>query len=170
MPEHLVVVDMQEVFGDPASAWFTPRFGEIVPRIAALVAQHAPRVTFTRFVAPADPAGAWRDYYAEFPFARAAPDAALYRIVPPLAGLARSVVAAPAFGKWGTELAARVGDDDLLLTGVATDCCVISTALAAADAGTRVRVVADACAGSSDLAHEQALAVLALYAPLIEIC
>ena len=44
-----------------------------------------------------------------------------------------------------------------MLAGVATDCCVLSTALAAADAGCLVEVVADACAGSSDEAHERAL-------------
>jgi nicotinamidase-related amidase len=166
---HLVVVDMQHVFGDPDSAWFTPRFAEIVDPIAALVAEHAPRVTFTRFVAPASPAGAWRDYYAQFPFALAPPQAPLYQIAEPLAGLAGDTVDAPTFGKWGPALAARVGTDDMLLAGVATDCCVISTALAAADAGVRVRVASGACAGSSDTAHQQALAVMALYAPLIEV-
>ena len=39
--------------------------------------------------------------------------------------------------------------------------------LAAADAGCTVEVVADACAGSSDGAHERALAAMALYAPQI---
>ena len=39
------------------------------------------------------------------------------------------------------------GVTEIVLTGVSTDCCVLSTALAAADAGVHVRVVADACAG-----------------------
>jgi nicotinamidase-related amidase len=46
---------------------------------------------------------------------------------------------------------------------------VISTALPAADAGVHIRVVADACAGATDMSHEQALAVMGLYTPLIEI-
>lgn len=54
-----------------------------------------------------------------------------------------------------------------MLAGVSTDCCVLSTALAAADAGVRVRVVADACAGATDADHERALLAMALYAPLI---
>ena len=73
------------------------------------------------------------------------------------------------FGKWGPELAGRVGGDDIVLAGVSTDCCVISTALPAADAGTRIRLVTDACAGATDVSHEQALAVMDLYAPLIEL-
>jgi nicotinamidase-related amidase len=60
-------------------------------------------------------------------------------------------------------------DATMILVGVSTDCCVISTALAAADAGVRVRVVEDACAGVSDADHDRALAAMALYAPLIEI-
>jgi nicotinamidase-related amidase len=56
-----------------------------------------------------------------------------------------------------------------VLAGVSTDCCVLSTALAAADAGVKVRVAADACAGATDTSHEQALAIMGLYAPLIEV-
>ncbi|WP_375476237.1 cysteine hydrolase family protein [uncultured Jatrophihabitans sp.] len=160
---------MQHVFGDEASEWRTPRFGEIVPRIARLAQACAPRVSCTRFVAPSEPAGAWRAYYRQFPFARQPPDAPLYQLVQEFAQFAENAVSLPTFGKWGGELAARVGGDDLLLAGVSTDCCVISTALAAADAGVRVRVVADACAGASDASHADALAVLRLYAPLIEV-
>jgi nicotinamidase-related amidase len=167
--QHLVVIDMQHVFGDANSPWSAPRFPEIVPRIAALAEAHAPRVTFTRFVAPPHPVGAWLAYYARFPFALQPRDAPLYQLVDAFADHAGGTVDAPTFGKWGPELADRVGADELLLTGVSTDCCVISTALAAADAGVPVRVVADACAGASDDTHAQALAVMGLYAPLIEI-
>ena len=31
MSRHLVVVDMQRVFADPESGWFTPGFAGIVP-------------------------------------------------------------------------------------------------------------------------------------------
>jgi nicotinamidase-related amidase len=57
----------------------------------------------------------------------------------------------------------------LLLAGVSSDCCVLSTALAAADAGLSVSVVGDACAGVDDGAHEQALAVMRLYGPLVDV-
>jgi nicotinamidase-related amidase len=166
---HLVVVDMQHVFGDPDSEWFAPRFAEVLDPIDALVTAYAPEVTFTRFVAPARPAGAWRAYYEQFPFARQPADAQLYRLVDRFAAYAGGTLDAPTFGKWGPGLAARVADADLVLAGVSTDCCVLSTALAAADAGVPVRVVADACAGASDVSHERALAVLRLYAPLIEV-
>jgi nicotinamidase-related amidase len=61
------------------------------------------------------------------------------------------------------------GDAPLVLAGVSTDCCVLSTALAAADDGRFVQVVADACAGASDEDHQRALDAMALYRPLITI-
>ncbi len=56
-----------------------------------------------------------------------------------------------------------------MLAGVSTDCCVLSTAVAAADDGVAVQVVADACAGVNDESQAQALDILRLYAPLIEV-
>jgi nicotinamidase-related amidase len=46
---------------------------------------------------------------------------------------------------------------------------VLSTALAAADAGVEVLVVADACAGVDDSYHAQALHVMDLYRPLVRV-
>ncbi len=61
----LVVVDLQQVFGDPDTPWTAPRFDEIRPRIRRLVAAFADRVVWTRFVAPAEPLGTWREYNEE---------------------------------------------------------------------------------------------------------
>jgi nicotinamidase-related amidase len=165
---HLVVVDMQRVFADPASGWATPGFAAIVPTVATLVERYAPAVTFTRFVAPAQPSGAWRDYYAQWPFALQPPDAPVWDVVPELEPTGPTVDA-PTFSKWGPELAQRVGSATLVLAGVSTDCCVLSTGVAAADAGVAVQVVADACAGVDDAGHRKALDLLALYAPLVEV-
>ena len=56
-----------------------------------------------------------------------------------------------------------------MLAGVSTDCCVLSTALAAADDGVAVQVVADACAGIDDESHAKTLDILRLYSPLVEV-
>jgi isochorismate hydrolase len=58
------------------------------------------------------------------------------------------------------------GSREMVLTGVLTDCCLLSTAMAAADSGEHVRVVADACAGVSDRDHQRAVDVMALFGPL----
>jgi nicotinamidase-related amidase len=165
MAAWLVIIDMQEVFVDPSSAWYSPGAGDLVEPISRLAAAHGRRVALTRFVAPAQPAGAWRGYYQQWPFALQPEDAPIYRLVDGLPS--GPVLDCDTFSKWGAALSALIGTDDLVLCGVATDCCVLSTAVAAADAGVAVRVVADACAGSTPAAHDQALAVLAGYGPII---
>ena len=163
----LVVVDLQHVFGDADSPWGAPRFAEIRPRVRGLVRAFGERVVRTRFVAPDRPSGAWKEYYEQFPFALQPPDAPLYALVDDPGSA--PVVDVTTFGKWGPELAALVGEGPMTVVGVATDCCVISTVLPAADAGVPVRVVGDACAGSTDDDHERALRVMSLYAPLVQV-
>jgi nicotinamidase-related amidase len=165
----LAVIDMQRVFGEPGSPWLAPRFAEIVEPVRRLAEALAPKVVFTRFVAPAVPYGAWRQYYEQWPFALQPPDAPIYELAAPFAAIAGPTLDATTFSKWGPELAARAGGGPLVLAGVSTDCCVLSTALAAADAGATVRVVSDACAGVDDESHAQALHLMSLYGPLVEV-
>jgi nicotinamidase-related amidase len=167
MKAHLAVIDMQNVFADPGSQWCTPGFADIVEPVHKLAAAFGDRVTFTRFVAPAKPVGAWRLYYRRWPFALQPPHAELYQLVD---GFHGSTVDEITFGKWGPKLAKRVGNAKVLvLAGVATDCCVLSTALAAADAGMVTWIVADASAGMTDAAHERALDIARGYRPHIEV-
>jgi nicotinamidase-related amidase len=165
----LAVIDMQRVFGDRDSPWFTPRFGEIVGPIRRLVDAYRPRVVFTKFVAPAVPAGSWRRYYELWPFALQPPDARIYELVDEFAKEPAPTVTATTFGKVGDELYEMLGSGRLVLAGVSTDCCVLSTALAAADDGVLVQVVADACAGVNDESHAKTLDILRLYGPLVEV-
>jgi nicotinamidase-related amidase len=166
----LAVIDMQRVFGEPGSPWFTPRFAEITGPVRQLAAAFAPRLSYTRFVAPARPEGAWQEYYRQWPFALQPPDAEIYQLDPRLGADGAATVDATTFGKWGDELASRTGPGGhLVLCGVSTDCCVLSTALAAADAGITVTVVGDACAGVDDTSQAQALAIMALYGPLVRV-
>ncbi|MEH0581121.1 MULTISPECIES: isochorismatase family protein [Streptomyces] len=166
----LAVIDMQHVFADPASPWATPRYTEAAAGVRRLLPAFGDRVTFTRFLAPAQPTGAWRAYYDRWPFARRPPDAPLWRLTDEFAPLAHDVLDASTFGKWTPALASRVAPTGrLVLAGVSTDCCVLSTALAAADAGAEVLVVADACAGADDASHAQALHLMDLYRPLVRV-
>ncbi len=187
-----VVIDMQRIFGEQNSPWFAPRFVEAATGVESLLGAFRDRVVFTRFLAPAVPQGAWIPYYEQWPFALDPANASLYDMMPEFevasaVGMATGTAAASAaaagnaaaggftvdkttFGKWGPELAeATRASGEMVLAGVSTDCCVLSTALAAVDEGVRVRVVSDACAGISDADHQRALDVMALYAPLIEI-
>ncbi|MCU1530194.1 MAG: hydrolase [Frondihabitans sp.] len=166
----LMIIDMQRIFGEPGSDWFTPDFETASAGSLRLREAFGPRVALTRFVAPPDPTGAWVPYYADWPFALDPANAALYDLMPEFPADDSVVVSRGTFGKWDPISQDALGHPaDLVLTGVSTDCCVLSTALAAADAGVRVRVAADACAGLSDFDHQRALDVMALYAPLVEI-
>ena len=166
-PGWLVVVDYQEVFRDAGSPWTTPRFDEIRPRIRSLVEAFGERVAFTRFVVPDEPTGAWADYYAKYDYFTQAHAIPLFQLSEDPRD--HPVVDAPTFGKWVPEVAELVGEGPITVAGVATDCCVVSTVLPAADAGVPVRVVTDACAGSSDDDHRRALHLMGLYAPLVEL-
>ena len=169
-PGWLAVIDMQRVFADPDSPWATPRFAEAAAGVRRLLPAFGDRVTFTRFVAPGRPEGAWQAYYARWPFALRPPEAQLWQLADEFADHAGHVLDAPTFGKWTPELARRAAPEGrLVLTGVSTDCCVLSTALAAADTGIEVLVAADACAGADDDSHAKALHVLDLYRPLIRV-
>jgi nicotinamidase-related amidase len=169
----LVVVDHQAVFADPGSDWAAPRFDETVPVVADLAREHGDQVVLTRWVPAqgAARAGSWDTYLAAWPFADQPADHPMFDLVPSAAALPlRHVVSLPTFGKWGPELTAITGPTpDLTLVGVSTDCCVLSTALAAADGGATVRVVAAGCAGSTDENHTRALDAMRLYAPQIEV-
>ncbi|GGF56702.1 isochorismatase [Marmoricola endophyticus] len=166
----LVAIDLQHVFADPASPWASPDADRALRASQELVATFEDRVVLTRFEPDPEPRGSWADYYRAWPFALEAleRDPRTYDLL--LDPGDAPVLTRPTMGKYGPDLLRLTGGSrDLVLCGVATDCCVLSTALAAADDGAWVRVVADACAGSSAEAHERSLAAMAAYAPQVEV-
>ena len=167
----LVVIDPQAIFASPDSAWGSPFFAAAMPRITALAESFGERVLVTRWVPTADRSTSWGAYFAAWPFADRPSTDPLFDLVPGASGLSQHpTLDLPTFGKWGAEIEAIVGHGaHVVLTGVSTDCCVISTALAAADAGAHVTVAADACAGSSAENHAAALHVMGLYPPQITV-
>lgn len=163
----LVLIDAQVVFADPGSEWYAPRFEEIVEPVHRLAKAFGDRVVLTRWVPPAQKVGSWVPYFEQYLFADQPPDHQLFDLVPATAHLgARHTLSEPTFGKWGQQLRDLTGTTPhLVLTGVATDCCVLSTAVPAIDAGAQVTVISDACAGSDDDSHQRALDVMGMYAP-----
>ena len=166
----LVVIDMQEVFRDPGSPWATPGFDTLAEPIGRLVDAFADRVVHTRFVLPEHVVGSWSPYYETFAEVTDPGRAGWFELAEPYRSWASSTVDKPTFSAWGSALARAAGQPaTIVLCGVATDCCVISTALSAVDEGAFVRVAADACAGSTRASHEAALSVMGGYTPQIEI-
>ena len=166
----LVVVDPQAIFASPDSDWGSPFFAEAFANIRRLADAAGDRVLVTRWLPTADRGTSWGEYFAAWPFADRPADDPLFALVPGARELSpRPTLDLPTFGKWGAELEEIVGSAPVVLTGVSTDCCVISTALAGADAGARITVAADACAGSTAENHEAAIRVMGLYPPQLAI-
>ncbi len=168
----LVLIDPQTVFAShEASPWGSPLFAAALPQMIHLADEFGPeRTVITRFVADPGLGGSWVGYYQDWPFALVPDEDPLYAVVPELSGVARHIVTEPTFGKWTAAMRAIVGDQPTItLGGVSTDCCVLSTALPAADAGAVVRVAATACAGSTPENHQRALDAMALYAPQLTV-
>lgn len=149
-----------------------PRVPETDEAFAALARAYGDRVVYTRYVAPDKATDAWVGYFEMWPQFLVAPDDPMYDLTDDTAAFAEGhpVVTRATFGKWGLELAQAIGGArKIALCGVATDCCVLTTALAAADDGVAVRLVADACAGSSPENHEMAIRTMELFTPLITV-
>ena len=162
----LLVVDMQRVFQHPDSPWATPGFDELRSPIDELAAAFADRVVFSRFVLPAEATGSWGPYYDMWQAVTAPERADWFELADPWRSEGVHTLDRPTFSKWGPELSRQVGPDrTLVLCGVATDCCVIATALAAVDDGIFVRVVADACRGATGEAHRRAVELMAGFGP-----
>ena len=164
---HLVVVDMQRAFRQPGE-WHIPRYDEAARTITRLAASGLEPL-ITRFIPDPAEEGSWSSYYDRWQSMRLNPADPTWHIeLPGIA--ARGSIDLPTFSKWGEALADLIpAGDEVILTGVATDCCILATALGAADAGRYVTVVEDACAGQSDAAHDQALSLLQLLSPMINV-
>jgi len=164
----LVVIDIQHVFTDPSSGWSTEGSDAAMPVIKDLTERFRGRTVLTRFVRDPLETGAWGPYYDRWTEFRLPADHPRWGLSLDLPTDA-PVVDEPTFSKWTPRLREVVGDADLVLCGVATECCVLSTAFGAADAGRSVTVVGDACAGATTSAHATALELMHANAPLISV-
>jgi nicotinamidase-related amidase len=166
----LMIIDMQRIFAEPTSEWATPGYAAASAGIQRLLGRFESRVCFTRFLAPDHPTGVWITYYEKWPFALDPGNAPLYELSDEFPSEPAIMVDRPTFGKWDAETDRLLGHpQEILLAGVTTDCCVLSTALPACDAGIHVTVVADACAGVTQNDHQRALDAMALYSPMIDV-
>ena len=136
----------------------------VLPNIISAVELSPSRTLFTRFIPPASPdeaLGRWRKYYQAWEAAtlRKLPPSQielideLQKFLPPAAQLDKSRYSAFAGSSLHNQLRAKnVGT--IIVSGVETDVCVLSTVLSAVDIGYRVVVLQDALCSSSDEGHD----------------
>ncbi|UNK71517.1 cysteine hydrolase [Microbacterium sp. H1-D42] len=165
----LVIIDPQNIFASPDSEWGSPFFEGAMANIRLLADSFGENVLVTRWMPTADRSTSWGEYFDAWPFADKPASDPLYDLVPAARGVSQHpTLDLPTFGKWGAEIEQVVGRGaHVVLAGVSTDCCVLSTALAGADAGARLTIATDACAGSTAENHAAALHVMGLYPPQI---
>ncbi|CAG7615628.1 cysteine hydrolase family protein [Leucobacter soli] len=164
----LMVVDMQFAFSRPESRWGMESYDAVRAAVRELVPLFGERVVYTRFVPPTEGTGSWAPYYekwSEFTRAEAPlPDGSgdgIWDIDLGEVG-AEHVLDATTFSKWvPAELPAGLRESGTLyLAGVAYECCVLATALAAIDDGMEVHVIGDAVGAADDAMHRATTAIL----------
>ena len=166
MKRALVIIDMQVIFGEPSSQWYVPGYESAAEKIATIANRFDGPIVWTRFVRDPAEEGRWAAYYDRWDQCREAPDSRVWDLtLQP--DPSDKLLSTSRFSKWGTELDALTDHaEELVLCGVATDCCVLSTALGAVDAGKSVVLIEDACAGVTPEAHTKALSLLKLLEPM----
>jgi len=161
-------VDMQRLFA-PGGPWPVPWAEKVVPAIEELVARHASRTLFTRFIPAARPGeapGMWANYYrrwAEVTLSNIDPRLIelmpqLARFVPPATVVDKHVYSPWTEGRLDALLSGS-GVRALVITGGETDVCVLATVLGAIDRGFRVILVTDAICSSADQTHDALMEV-----------
>ena len=138
--------------------------------IRAVAPRFRDRVIVTRWL-PGKKTGSWKAYFKRWEFADRPPTDPMFDLVPEAEDLSNlASIDVPTFSKWGPTMRSLIGPTPhLVLTGYSTDCCVLSTALAAADAGAAVKVVSDACIASTTEGHEAALRLMDQFTPQIKV-
>ena len=159
-------VDMQNVFLE-ATEWHVPWMKIVLPAVAELAWRRPRDTAFTRFCSPADPGdmpGAWQRYYERWPqYTVDAARSPLFDLAPPLAALCppARVFDKPVYSAFASAglrgWLKRRDIECLVITGVETDVCVLSTILGAIDRGYRVVVPADGVCSSTDAGHDSLL-------------
>ncbi|MER9405279.1 cysteine hydrolase [Mesorhizobium caraganae] len=161
-------VDMQRLFA-PGGPWPVPWAEKVAPAIEVLVARHARRTLFTRFIPadrPGEAPGMWANYYRRWTEVTLSNiDPHLIDLMPQLARFVppATVVDKHVYSPW-TEgrLDALLSGSDvraLVITGGETDVCVLATVLGAIDRGFRVILVTDAICSSADQTHDALMEV-----------
>jgi len=170
----LLMIDFQNIFKDATSSWNCPNF-ENALTIATKFYDHIPncQTIITGFYPPditnPDCPQVWKDYFKQYPAVPTNKQNRCYDLAFPADSYGR-IVWSPTFGKWNViKPLLEQGVDTVYICGVSTDCCVLSTALAAVDDGMKVYIISNACASGNDTTHALALEIMGGYGPNVEI-
>ena len=163
----LLLVDFQNVYL-PGCDWACPSMPEALNHtIRILDAAGAPACVMTRFVAPADPVGRWRQYNEAYREINENPHLAeLAEALAPYAEKAAVVDKSTYSSMDAPEvLRAMEGKKAVVLAGVTAECCVLATMMDAMDLGYEVVYLYDCIAGQSAELEAQVRGIAEIFEP-----
>ncbi len=164
----LLVVDFQNVYL-PGREWGCPGMPEALKNtIRLLNDENAPDYILTKYIAPTDPVGRWKDYNEAFRDINETPFLAEFPEELAAYAVKEKVVEKSTFSSMKSEqvLAALEGKKSIVLTGVTAECCVLSTMMDAIDMGYEVVYLYDCIAGQSAELDAQIRGIAEIYAPV----
>ena len=109
---------------------------------------------------------AWFKYFKMYPNVPNDPDHEMYQHIENIS--CDLSWESSGFSKWNHS-STYTSPFNVFITGVSTECCVLSTALSAIDAGATVYIISDACAAGSKNDHNLGLNILSRFAPNVQI-
>lgn len=162
-----LVIDMQELFRSHVD-WGTPALTDIVAPIVRLLEARPERACFTRFMPPEKmehATGIWQRYYRRWHRVTLdGMDRDLVEVIPELRPWAKWVIDKPGYSALGNaalrQAVTSPAGQCLVLSGVETDVCVLSTVMEAMDLGLRVILATDAMTSSVAQCHDLALQIM----------
>ena len=163
-------VDMQKIFLEPGP-WFCSETKKIIGPIKEIIQQFPKNTWFSRFLTPNNPqefSNSWRRYYEQWKVVTQE------RIDPDLLDIEQTLlkesIQPKIFEKYtydtfkNPDLNNALKENavsTLILTGVETDVCVLSTALSGVDLGYRIILCSDAMTSSDIKNHDFVIGSLA---------
>lgn len=149
----LLVVDVQNCFINDATKHVIEPINQLIRHWHV----HNGLIIFSRFINPKG--GPW-ERFRNWQGARTEPEILLH---PDLISQGGQIIDKHSYSAWGNELAKRCQErhiETVVLCGVDTNECVLATAIAIFDSGSRPLVAADACASRGVQFHTAAIKLL----------
>lgn len=160
----ILVTDMQKAYLK-GQKWECPNINSVIEKIVQLLSECNCNVMFTAFTAPQNPTGQWIDYNYVNQDINSCP----YKneIIDRLKCYIKKypLVFKDKYSSLSNKSVTQAVYDIIknggrvVITGVVSECCVLSTAMAAIDLGGKVIYIKDAVAGSSKK-HEKAVELI----------
>lgn len=178
MTDFFLFIDFQKIFRDNQE-WKVPDIEQCFNRAKEaheLISMHQTRTLLTvktKYLPPSAIINtncpndhAWKKYFDLFPSVPRHKNHELYNELHDFES--DTVWISNGFNKW-RDCPSYKPPFNVFITGVSTECCVLSTALSAVDSGANVYIISDACTAGTSEDHILGLSIMSKFKPNIQI-